>query len=216
MTLPSALLDRLCISEEDITHFRDNNPGLCGVDMARVSKLLVAQLSSASKHRIFNSFAVTDVLQRLEGVGRANSCVKGEELFKHLPLKGFWKTHFFDARFLLKNLINHWGIEFEKSPRFDALCSQVDADEERNPSPHEWHGRLAHEFTVGGYEARAKQKRVTGEWIIFAKHNSANYYLCVAEHSKSKDADVALYTLLKTYCSFDFPFLFDSPSLDTD
>lgn len=51
MALPSALLDCLRISEEDTAEFSENNPGLCGVDMSRVSKLLVAQLSSARKHR---------------------------------------------------------------------------------------------------------------------------------------------------------------------
>lgn len=212
----SVLLGQFCISEDDIVNFRNNNPGLCGVDISRVSKLLVAQLSSANKHRTFNSFSVTDVLQHLEGVGRADSYIKSEEPFKHPPLKGFWKAHFFDARFLPKNLINHWGIECEKSPRFDAICSQVDADEEENPSPHGWHGRLAHRLTIGGYQARAKQKRMTGEWIIFAKYNGANYYLCIAKHSKSIDDDVALHTVLNTYCSFDFPFLFDATSLDTD
>lgn len=133
MSLYSELLDCLCVSEEDIALFRNDNPGFCGVDSSRVSSLLFAQLSSISKHRTFDSFSVTDVIQQLEGVGR-NGCVRCEEPFKHLPLKGFWKAHFFDARFLMKNLVNHWGLEYESSPKFDALCSRVAVEEEKNPS----------------------------------------------------------------------------------
>ncbi len=215
MTPQSVLLDHLCISEEDIVNFRDNNPGLCGVDMSRVSRLLVAQLSSARKHRVFNSFSVTDVLQRIEGVGRVDGYVKSEEPFRHSPLKGFWKAHFFDAGFLRRNLINHWGIAYEECPRFNALLSQVESDEEQNPSPHGWHGRIAHEFVVRGYKARAKNRKMTGEWIIFAKFNGTNYYLGLAGHSKSKDEDEALYAQVKAYCSFEFPLLFAVTSLDT-
>lgn len=208
ITSYAALLDRLHISEVDVAHFRDNNPGLCGVDLDRVSKLLIAQLSAVSKHRSFNSFSVTDVLQRLEGVGCRNSCIKDEEPFKHLPLQGLWKAHFFDARFLFRNLINHWGLEFEDSLKFNALWSQVSADEERDRSPFSWQGRLAHELTFGGFEARAERKKLTGEWIIFAKFNGLNYYLGIAAHSTSKERDEAIYALLKAYCTSDFPFLF--------
>lgn len=101
----SELHDRLHITEEDIALFKDDNVGLCRVDTSRISNLLLAQLASVSKHRTFNYFSVTDVIQNLEGIGRG-SCVRGEEPFKHLPLKGFWKAHFFDARFLLRNLVN--------------------------------------------------------------------------------------------------------------
>jgi hypothetical protein len=65
------LLNSLEVSEEELVLFKDDNPGFCGVDTARVSHLLLAQLSSIRKYRVLNSFAVTDVIQKLEGVGRA-------------------------------------------------------------------------------------------------------------------------------------------------
>ena len=207
MKLYSELLDCLCISEEDVAFFSTNNPGLCGVDSSRVSRLLMAQLASASKHRIFNSFTVTDVLQRLEG-GRRNGCAKHEEPFKHLPLRRFWKAHFFDARFLMRNLINHWGLKFESSQKFDALCHRVIAEEEKTPSIHGWQGRLAHEFTICGYEEKARRRKLTGEWIIFSKYQNSNYYLCLVNHSTSREGDEEIYTFIKTLCAQEYPFLF--------
>lgn len=208
MNLDSELLDRLRITEEDVALFRDDNVGLCRVDCERLSHLLLAQLTSVSKHRTFNYFSVTDVIQNLEGVGLAGGCVRGEEPFKHLPLKGLWKAHFFDARFLMQNLINHWGLEYESCPRFGELCSQVAKAEEGNPTVHGWQGRLAHEFTIGGYEQRARKKNLTGEWLIFAKHENLNYYLCVTQHSSTKEGDEVIYALLKEHCEIQYPFLF--------
>ena len=60
MNLYSELHDRLRITEEDVALFKDDNVGLCRVDCARLSHLLLAQLTSVSKHRTFNYFSVTD------------------------------------------------------------------------------------------------------------------------------------------------------------
>jgi hypothetical protein len=207
MDLYSKLLDFLYITEEDVASFRDDNPGFCGFDSSRVSRLLIAQLTWASRHRIFNSFSVTDVIQQLEGVGR-NGCAQHEISFKHLPLKGFRKAHFFDARFLVKNLVNHWGLEFEDSSKFDTLCAKVSADEDKKPSAHGWQGRLASEFTIGGYKEKARQKKLTGEWVIFSKQDDLNYYLCIAKHSSTKEEDEKIYALIKAVCAHEYPFLF--------
>jgi len=209
MNLYSKLIDSLDITEEDVEFFKDNNPGFCGFDSSRVSRLLVAQLASVSKHRIFNSFSVTDVIQQLEGIGR-NGCAKHEEPFRHLPLKGFRKAHFFDARFLMKNLINHWRLDSEESSKLGALCSRVASEEEKSPSTYGWQGRLAHEFTISGYEERAKQKKLTGEWVIFSKYDDLNYYLCIAKHSISKEEDEKIYALIKAICAHEYPFLFNN------
>ncbi len=204
----SELHHRLHITEEEVALFKDDNDGLCRVDCARLSHLLLAQLTSVSKHRTFNYFSVTDVIQNLEGVGRGGSCVRGEEPFKHPPLKGFWKAYFFDARFLMQNLMNHWGLAYENSPKFGELYSHVAQVEAQEPTVHGWQGRIAHEFTIGGYEQKAKNKNLTGEWLIFAKHENLNYYLCVTQHSSTKDGDEAIYALLKEYCESEYPFLF--------
>lgn len=208
MSAYSELYDRLRITEEEVTLFQDNNVGLCHVDCSRLSHLLLAQLTSIRKHRVFNSFSITDVIQRLEGGGRSDSCVRGEEPFKYQPLQGFWKVHFFDARFLVQNLVNHWGLAYESSTKLSELNSRVAEEEERHPTPHGRQGRLAHEFVMGGYEERAHKKNLTGEWLVFAKHENLNYYLCVTQHSSTKEGDETIYEMLKEYCEDQYPFLF--------
>lgn len=196
------------VTETEVNHFSNNHVGFCRVNMNQISRLLLIQLTSISKHRTYNSFSITDVIQELEGVGRG--CKQRFEQFKHLPLKGLFKAHFFDAQFMAKNLINHWGLEFENSPKFNSLCSQVTEEEEKTPSQFGWQGRLAHEMTVSGYEERAKQNKLTGEWIIFATHNNLNYYLCISRHSKSNPEDQEIYDFLKLVCEHEYPFLLSS------
>lgn len=208
MNFYSGLHDRLHITEEDVALFKNSNVGLYRVDCTRLSNLLLAQLTSVSKHRTFNHFFVTDVIRNLERGGRRGNCTRGEEPFEYLPLKGLWKVHFFDARFLAQNLRNHWGLAYEDSPKFGELCSHVIQEEEQSPTVHGWPGRLAHEFIIGGCEQRAKKKQLTGEWLVFAKHENLNYYLCVTQHSSTKEGDEAIYALLKEYCENQYPFLF--------
>ncbi len=193
------------VSEDEVAHFKNNHVGFCQLDMSRLSQFLLIQLASISKHRTYNSFSITDVIQELEGVGRG--CKLRFEQFKHLPLKGLYKVHFFDARFVVRNLINHWGLEFENSPKFNSLLSRVTEEEEKTPSKLGWQGRLAHEMTVVGYEERSKQNKRTGEWIIIAKHNNLNYYLCISRHSKSNPEDQEIYDFLKLICEQEYPFL---------
>lgn len=204
---PQELLDKLHISPADIADFLHDNSGLCGIDLSRVSGLLIAQLASASKHRVFDAFSVTDVMQELEGSGRGAQ-VK-YDAFKHMPLRGLWKAHFFDAIFLPRNIIEHWGLRFEDSPKHAQLCAEVAAEEEAEPSAYGWQGRIAHRLTVGGLEERAMQGKLTGEWIVFGKHDGLNYYLSIAKHTSTPDEDNALYSTIKHYCAPAFPFLFD-------
>jgi hypothetical protein len=79
------LLNSLEVSEEELVLFKDDNSGSCRVDTARVSHLLLAQLSSIRKYRALNSFAVTDIIQKPEGVGRA-----GLEARPAMMQRGHW------------------------------------------------------------------------------------------------------------------------------
>jgi hypothetical protein len=192
------------VTENEVSHFRNNHAGFCRIDMNRISQFLTIQLASISKHRIHNSFSVTDVIQELEGVGRG--CKPRVDQFKHPPLKGIWKAHFFDARFLAKNIINHWGLEYKNSPKLTSLYNRVIAEEDGSPTEQGWQGRLAHEMTIGAYEERSRSNRRTGEWIIFSKHNGKNYYLFISRHT-SKEEDQAVYDFFKSLCEHEFPFL---------
>lgn len=202
------ILSELDLTEEEVTYFREADVGLNGIDIQRVSWFLSAQLAFARKSKLFSSFAVTDVIQRLEGRGRGTS-VKPPQQFKHNPLKGFWKVHFFDARFIFRNLINEWGLEYETSSKFYELCKKVTDEEDESPSPFGWQGRLAHKFVIEGFEERARRHRITGEWLIFAESASEKYYLCIATHSDKKEDDKKIHDLIISTCGNEFPYLFN-------
>ena len=202
------ILEEFNLLEEEVTYFREAHVGLNGIDIQRVSWFLSAQLAFVGKSKLFSSFALTDVIQRLEGRGRSAS-VKGPEPFKHYPLKGFWKAHFFNARFIIRNLINEWGLEYENSPKFFDLCNRVTKDEKECPSPLGWQGRLAHELVFGGFEARAKRHRITGEWLIFTEYAAEKYYLCIASHSDNAEDDKKIHDLIVSTCGNEFPYLFN-------
>ncbi|MBD9359053.1 hypothetical protein [Methylomonas fluvii] len=200
------------LSKDEVEHFKNNHPGLCNVDLSRVSQFLLIQLAAIQKHRIYNSFAITEVIQELEGVGRG--CQQRIESFKYLPLKGLWKAHFHHASFIVKNIYNHWGLGFENSPKFNSLFERVTFEEERSPSNLGWPGRLAHEMVIGAYKERTDRKGLaglTGEWIIFAKYRHQNYYLCISRHTSGQE-DHELFDFVKLLFEHEYPFLLEEVS----
>jgi hypothetical protein len=66
-----------------------------------------------------------------------------------------------------------------------------------------------HKLVIGGLEDRIAAKRMTGDCIIFAKHEGQNFYLGLATHDEAtRDADQLLEKLrLGSAC--EFPFLFE-------
>ena len=108
-----------------------------------------------------------------------------------------------DAGFILKNIGNHMGYGQKKTPRLDKIIKEAF---ERNTSGYaddEFINYIAHHTTIGAYEERTK-KTLTGEWIVFQKHNEQNYYLTLAAHN---EGDQNIYSRVKDVYEFDYPFL---------
>ncbi|RQM49814.1 hypothetical protein EHZ19_05340 [Paraburkholderia bannensis] len=204
---PSILID-LGISEDDIWSFTTSNAGLYGIDTSRLSKFLLAQLTSAWKHRAINTFSVTDLVQHLEGIRPNRSSTAKPRQFKGDALRGLWKVHFFDPRFLARNILNEWGMFSSKSEKFEKLCARVAAEEEKAPSCSGWQGRLAHEFVISGYAQRAAKRKLTGEWLIFGIQEQKNVYLALCAHSDSPEQDTQIYDALIKLCGNEFPTIF--------
>lgn len=207
MKLDSCIYDGLGVTPEDVRNYVSSDIGLYGIDVSRLSNYLLVQLASAWKHRTLSTYSVTDIIQSLEGVRQRGRPPKTKP-FKGAALSGLWKVHFVDSRFLLQNINNEWGMVYENSDKFAALCSKVAKDEEREPSPLGWQGRLAHEFVIGGYENRSRKRKLTGEWLIFGIHEDKNVYLALCEHSSGPAEDEDIHGALKYLCGDEFPELF--------
>lgn len=163
----------------------------------RFSWLIVLELLVLDRTRTVNPFQITSEIQLLEGHdGREGT--KPESPFRRKPLIGLWHKHYFTARFLPKNILNHIA-----SGQLDASIAEIWLDEELIDA-EKMAGRIAHEVVIGSSERRMAERKLTGEWIVYAKHQGSNYYLCMANH---RDGDAAIYDKIKAACWEQFPFL---------
>lgn len=130
--------------------------------------------------------------------------------FKYPPLKPFWHKHFFSPKHLLRNVGERWNVSRGSGNRdLDAMINRV--AEEPGHDPDLWPKLLAHQFMMGALEERSAAQRMTGDWIVFAKHEGQNYYLDLATHEEGEPGDCAnrLFEKLKQGSSVEFPFLFE-------
>lgn len=151
----------------------------------RYSDLLVDQLAWHMHHRTLNTFAVYDEIDVLEGSERARSTTtKAATEFTGPVLKGLWHKHFSTAAMIPKNLLNHWTFKRIRDQIDPILNDGALSEDERS-------ARAIHRLVIGGHEARSTARGMTGEWIIFAKYNEANYYLTLAAHGEDDCAILA-------------------------
>jgi hypothetical protein len=140
-----------------------------------------------------------DILQSILHVenGEPASGLKPATQFTRQPLRGLWHKHWFSARFMPANLLasmNRPGsMDFiwEIAKEGDLLTEEIV-------------NQIAHHVTMTAYEERFAAKKMTGEWIIFLKHNGLNYYLCLGTHLTG---DQRILDKITSICSLDFPEL---------
>jgi hypothetical protein len=137
----------------------------------RYSTLLASELDSHIRNRILNSHLITDEIAALEG-GPRRSQTKRPAPLRGRWLKGLQHKHFFQPRYIAKNLENHWTEEHLK----EALSEQVPI------------AQAMHHLVIGGHAARAGAAKLTGEWIVFAKQDGINFYLTLAHHKEDSEA----------------------------
>ncbi|HDM8245867.1 TPA: hypothetical protein P0E24_005067 [Vibrio campbellii] len=123
--------------------------------------------------------------------------------FRRLPLKGLWHKHFYTAQFMPQNRLNaHRGgrLESEITRVFNEF------DESKFDSKLEAYKAISLEIALASERLgneREDENLLTGEWIVFAKHESKNYYFCVAPHH----SDEKIYAQVIKSCGMDFPNL---------
>ena len=190
--MPKIEWDPPTITDQEIEAILVGNSGLVGVDRSRMSRLLCEQLVFGIKSRTLDSFGVTDILQALEG-HRTRGHVEVRP-FNHPPLKGLLHAHFQQAKFIPKNLENEIKNKRGKKLIEDIFKDKQLSDEERLKL-------TAHQATVSLYNSRAENNALTGEWIIYAEHQSKNHYFCIASHL---EGDTIIYNRMMKRCEPKF------------
>lgn len=173
--------------------------GLSRVIPGRYSSLFLIDLYLHTEYLGVNPFKIMDEVKALEDDSDC-SRTKPETLFEKLPLRGLWHKHYFGTgpAALVKNIRNGLG----KRGIEELAVAELSGDE----ITPEMINKFTHELVLGTYQRRAAEKKLTGEWIIFARHNGENYYLCLGGHNWG---DNYIFARIREVCLQEFPFLRD-------
>lgn len=180
--------------------------GLEDIAPGRYSKLFAFKLFL---HEVFGGLErdfVLEELKALEGQPSTAPNTKPSAQFTQEPLNGLWHKHFFSALFLGRNIANHMSPK-----KLGETIARV-LDPTKSPVvTKEMIHELAHEVTEGALRDRESQNKLTGEWIIFAKHDGQNYYLTIAKHPTGRAVgDQVIFDEIRSIAYKQFPFL-DTP-----
>ncbi|WP_421185272.1 hypothetical protein [Aeromonas enteropelogenes] len=189
------------MNNEELKEYAKSSLVFYGLDLSRISTVLIAQIHYFETKRILSVHGIGDQLKRIES-GNASKVGR----FKHLPLKGLYKSHFFDARFLLGNMNAQYGFDRGGNANLDKIIHKAFEQNTSGYYDDEMAMFLAHEMTVGMFEKRAHKQKLTGEWVIFKEYQGNKYYLCVASHLED---DNDIYERVNLAYQSSFPFLME-------
>ena len=149
---------------------------------------------------------VTRELDYLEGLSN-HTKTKPETQFKHPPLHPLWHKHFTNAYHIKMNICSRWSVSRGGNTKLTEVISGV--AREYGHDPDLWPKMLSDKLTIEALEHRSSKNELTGDWIIFGKHEGANYYLDTAEHDED---DMEVLEKVRNSSETEFPFLFAKSS----
>jgi hypothetical protein len=175
--------------------------GLARLAPGRLSWVFVTKIYVIARLNGLDPAFIVDQVRALEGEG-SHRGMKPATQFKHPPLAGLYHQHFFAPQFLAQNMLVQLGKKGIDRFVHEAFVEGDFPTEDKIAD-------LARKLTFDQYEARYEQQKLTGEWIVFAKHEGKNYYLTVSRHTdpKKPEEDQALFREIEYYCYRQFPFL---------
>jgi|SRR5690625_1742953 len=156
------------------------------VPINRVSSFLILQMryyiSSKKKMQISPTNILAAINELENGIP---SGTKKDTPFTGKYLKGFFHKHIFWANktVLLTNIKN----EFKNHNIYDVFTRHS-----------------SNELLENVISKREAEHRLTGEWLIYARHNDENYYLCLASHNCG---DKNIRDRIKEKCANEFDFI---------
>lgn len=117
---------------------------------------------------------ISNEIKNLEGIEQNKDGIKLAGLYNYEPLKGLWHKHYREvgAHSTLQNILNPF-LKQLKSRGFDDV-------------------RL-HDDLTDAYKVKKMHIKLTGEWIVYGRHNGKNVYLLLANHN---DGDETIYQRL--------------------
>lgn len=168
------------------------------IDNEVLAKCSTTLLNQLFYKYIINGLCPTNVLCQIEYIDgikqteptetkKSKFGLKKPTKFKHFPLKNYWHAHYFDARYLPNNLMNC----------IDTLIDIFLRKSQENK-------KITSSDIDNIIQDRIKDNELTGEWIIYTKHEGKTYYLYLANHL---DGDINIHKNLMEIIKDDFPLL---------
>jgi hypothetical protein len=178
-----------------------------GLDQAtsgRHSVLMAVHLFAATKTGMQNPARVIREIEALEGVGEPSE-FKPPIQNKHPPLKNLWHKHYGqDGIPSLALNVGH-GLKKFKIPLFLKRMAEAEQAGEQRLVKLEDVPALVEDLVLGNLGRLAAAEAMTGEWLIFARHQNKNYYLCLTTHDSSVHPNVR--DQIDYICCKEFPWL---------
>lgn len=174
--------------------------GLERIAKGRYSSLLVINLMSLENLQGIDPAHVVEEIKYLEGLTDF-TMTKPATQFKGEILRGLWHKHFFPPlpSSHANNIMNYFGKNGLRS-----LIEEI-FDPSKSPTvTEEMIQELSNRVSTESLEQRHSQNKITGEWIVFAKHQNKNYYLSVSPHTAG---DKQIASNIKVACVPEFEFL---------
>lgn len=180
-----------------------NMIGLERAAPGRYSCLLTLNLLGGDRSEHQSSAKIVREIELLES-GKLGQLKKPIQNL-HPPLKGLWHKHYMQDGMASMAMNVKKGLDQYGMPFFDKKIKEAkDAREERFLTPADVPA-LVDDIISGNRRRLAEKQSLTGEWLIFAKHEGQNYYLTIATHDSSTHDKVR--EQIEQVCCVEFPFL---------
>jgi hypothetical protein len=165
----------------------------------RYSSLLVTELMQCVEGSSANIFPILNEIGGLEGAPHTQPRrTKAAAQFERPPLSGLWHKHYPQAGNIPENVILHWKPKMNSKileDHFQAIMQDQDM-------PLEEKSAALSRAVVDGYWERGESQKITGEWIVYARHQDVNCYLTLGMHGE----DDAIRKRVLSCCN-EFPHL---------
>jgi len=186
------------VNNKVVCAYADHYFGTDNEFRSRISKLFLIDFFIYTTELGANAVRIVEEIHNLE-IGYNNTDTKPASLFKKRPLKRLWHKHYFSVPFIAQNIRNTlWGSKLE----------EIIANKCAKAESHFYFQKLASDIANtairDSLKVRTSNKKLTGEWIIFAKEKERNYYLCLSAHNGE---DHKLADIINKNCTPEYPFI---------
>lgn len=124
---------------------------------------------------------------------------------RHPPLKGLWHKHYMQPGMASLAMNIQHGLKQFGIPYLQQKVREAQQAGEERYFTIEDVAPMANDAVHGNWQRLREMERLTGEWIVFAKHEGRNYYLTLATHDKTTHEHER--QQIENICYREFPFL---------